>query len=121
MKPDIPIGGKSKPPPVKKVLTLLKSGLFGWKTVGRPTIPSNGNKSKRPGTSAKTVSVFENSHTNKVSKTQQNIPPKVIFGGRGAEGSTFNETQKIFTRVKPDLAGKSSTSELNTGVTVGSE
>ena len=84
VKPNIPIGGKDKPPPARKVWTQLKSGLFGWKTLARPTIPSSGNKPRKTGTSAKTVTVFENSHVNKISKTRQYLPPKLIFlwGGR---------------------------------------
>ena len=59
VKPNIPIGGKDKPPPARKVWTQLKSGLFGWKTLARPTIPSIGNKPRKIGTLAKTVTVFE--------------------------------------------------------------
>ena len=37
VKQNIPVGGKQKPLPAKKVWTCLKSRLFGWKTLARPT------------------------------------------------------------------------------------
>ena len=80
VKPNIPIGGKQKPLPARKVWTRLKSGLFGWKTLARPTIPSSG-------ISAKTVSVFQTSQMNKLSKTRQDSPPKLIFFGGGGRGT----------------------------------
>ena len=108
VKPNTPIGGKQKPLPARKVWTRLKSGLFGWKTLARPTIPSSG-------ISAKTVSVFQTSQMNKLSKTRQDSPPKLFFLGGGAEGPLVIKTKKISKQRDCILAEKISVPELDTG------
>ena len=83
VKQDIPIGRKEKPPPAKKVWTKLKSGLFGWSTVGRAEKPSPGIKSRTPGKLAKTV---HHDLMNNMSKTRQIIPPSTsVLNSEGHE------------------------------------
>ena len=108
VKQNIPVGGKQKPLPAKKVWTRLKSGLFGWKTLARPTISPSGEP-------AKTVSVIQPSQVNKISKIRQYSPPELIFGGEGTGYQLFNKTKKIFEQRDRVLAEKSSTTMLDTG------
>ena len=74
VKQNIPVGRKKeKLPPAKKVWTRLKSGLFGWKTqtVSKSFLPNN------------------------VSKTRQDIPPKIdIFVGGGKRGHQIMKIRK---------------------------
>ena len=70
VKPKIPIGGKQKPLPARKVWTRLKSGLFGWKTLARPTISSSGNSAS--------VGSPKFSHEQNIQNSAK-FAPKIIF------------------------------------------
>ena len=98
VKQNIPVGRKEeKLLPAKKVWTKLKSGLFGWSTVGRAKKQSTGTNSRTPGKLKVAQTVSKSCLPNNVSETRQKIPQKIMIfflGGGGKRGHLLTKKRK---------------------------